>query len=234
LKNFNSWNEAVEVAGLEATYVTPIEEEKLFEELRRVCIKLGRVPTKMAIQRESKFSAGTYNRRFGSWQNALLAFKNWLETNKIDFPYLNQLPDIKRKIQKVKEVTNERAIKFQPEWQGTKSSRYGPILNFRGLQHAPMNEQGVVYLFGVVSFKLGFIIEAIGTEYPDCEGKRLVDKKKGIWERVTIEFEYKSSNFKDQGHDPRKCDLIVCWKHDWPDCPIEVLELKSKIKEIEE
>ncbi len=29
-----------------------------------------------------------------------------------------------------------------------------------------VNEQGVVYLFGMVSFELGFIIKAIGTEYP--------------------------------------------------------------------
>lgn len=97
-----------------------------------------------------------------------------------------------------------------------------------------VNEQGVVYLFGMVSFELGFIIEAIRTDYPDCEGKRLIDRNKGIWERIAIEFEYKSSNFKDQGHDPAKCDLTVCWEHDWPTCAIEVLELKTKIKEIEE
>jgi Homing endonuclease associated repeat len=28
------------------------------------------------------------------------------------------------------------------------------------------------------------------------------------------------------------CDLIVCWKHNWPECPLEVLELKNEIADI--
>jgi hypothetical protein len=24
-----------------------------------------------------------------------------------------------------------------------------------------------------------------------------------------------------------ECDMIVCWRHNWEDCPLEVLELKS-------
>jgi hypothetical protein len=47
---------------------------------------------------------------------------------------------------------------------------------------------------------------------------------------VLIEFEYQSSNFHDHGHSPEDCDLIVCWIHDWEDCPIEVLELMSQVK----
>ena len=50
-----------------------------------------------------------------------------------------------------------------------------------------------------------------------------------------IEFEYKSSHFKRHGHLKRmnegiKCDMIVCWEHDWVECPegIEVLELKTE------
>ena len=26
-----------------------------------------------------------------------------------------------------------------------------------------------------------------------------------------------------------KCDLIVCWEHNWPECPLEVIELKSLV-----
>ena len=31
-----------------------------------------------------------------------------------------------------------------------------------------------------------------------------------------------------------KCDIIVCWEHDWKDCPptIEVIELKSMIEQL--
>jgi hypothetical protein len=84
----------------------------------------------------------------------------------------------------------------------------------------------------MVSRELGFLIESIRTEYPDCEGKRCVDLKNQRWEHVRIEFEYQSSNFKQHSHNPEDCDLIVCWMHDYKDCPVEVLELKSQIKHL--
>jgi hypothetical protein len=113
-----------------------------------------------------------------------------------------------------------------------KKVQYGEPMDFRGLRHAPINEQGVVYLFGMVSRELGFLIESVKAPYPDCEGKRCVDEKRQLWERVLIEFEYQSSNFRLHKHDLAGCDLIVCWIHDWEDCPIEVLELRSVIKHL--
>lgn len=44
---------------------------------------------------------------------------------------------------------------------------------------------------------------------------------------MRIEFEYRSRNFREHRHDPADCDLIVCWEHDWPGAPVEVLKLKS-------
>ena len=43
-----------------------------------------------------------------------------------------------------------------------------------------------------------------------------------------IEFESFSSNFKKHGRSPERCNLIICWKHNWEECPnnIEVIELK--------
>jgi hypothetical protein len=31
-------------------------------------------------------------------------------------------------------------------------------------------------------------------------------------------------------HPAAHCDLIVCWKHNWPECPLEVLELRKVIE----
>jgi hypothetical protein len=84
----------------------------------------------------------------------------------------------------------------------------------------------------MVSQELGFLIESVRTGYPDCEGKRCVDTKRQLWESVLIEFEYRSSNFLQHGHNPDGCDLIVCWVHDWDDCPLEVVELRSAIKNL--
>jgi hypothetical protein len=113
-----------------------------------------------------------------------------------------------------------------------KRQEYGTPIDFRGLRHAPLNEQGVVYLFALVARELGFIVEAIGTSYPDCEAKKRVDRKGERWQRVRIEFEYYSSNFKDHGHSPDRCDLIVCWKHNWTGCPVPVIELSTEIRKL--
>ena len=102
---------------------------------------------------------------------------------------------------------------------------YGEPIDFRGLRHAPINEQGVVYLFGMVSRELGFYVEAIQQGFPDCEGKYLYDQKKNLWAKARIEFEFCASSFKDHGHDPGGCDFVVCWINDWPDCPMTVIEL---------
>lgn len=86
----------------------------------------------------------------------------------------------------------------------------------------------------MVCFELGFIVEAIRSGFPDCEAKRRIDSKKDHWERVRIEFEYVSSNFREHGHNPAKCDLIVCWQHDWEECPLEVIELKKVLSDFED
>ncbi len=106
----------------------------------------------------------------------------------------------------------------------------GKLINFRGLVYAPVNEQGVVFLFGKVAHDLGMYIELIRPGYPDCIAKRYVGSDK--WEDVRIEFEYKSSHFD---HDPQGADMIVCWEHDWKECPshIEVIELKEIIQGLE-
>jgi hypothetical protein len=80
----------------------------------------------------------------------------------------------------------------------------------------------------MVARELGYMVEAVQTGYPDCEAKRQVAK--GKWERVRIEFEFESRNFRDLGHNPDECDIIVCWRNNWPDCPIEVVELATEIK----
>jgi hypothetical protein len=106
---------------------------------------------------------------------------------------------------------------------------YGAPLNLPYLRHEPIDEQGVVFLFGAVAGQLGFLVEAVRQRFPDCRAKREVG---GVYQDVTIEFEFRSSDFHRHGHATENCDLIVCWQHDWVDCPIEVLELKSRIQEL--
>jgi hypothetical protein len=72
---------------------------------------------------------------------------------------------------------------------------------------------------------LGLQVESVQGKFPDCIARRQVAP--GKWQYLRIEFEYESKNFKLHGHDPKGCDMIVCWRHNWKECPaeIEVVEL---------
>lgn len=109
-------------------------------------------------------------------------------------------------------------------------SLVGDLINFRGLVYSPLNENGVVFLFGKVAEDLNMYVEEIKPGFPDCIARRFTGRG---WERLRVEFEYKSSNFKQHGHDPDMCDMVICWDHDWKECPLEVVELKDRIKEME-
>ena len=51
----------------------------------------------------------------------------------------------------------------------------------------------------------------------------------GKCQRVRIEFEYESRNFLRHMHEASRCDVIVCWVHNWPECPLEVIELSKLV-----
>jgi hypothetical protein len=106
----------------------------------------------------------------------------------------------------------------------------GDLINFRGLLYAPVTESGVVYLFGKVADDLNMFIEEMRPDSPDAIARRFTGKG---WERLRVEFEQRSSDFKQSGRDADACDLIVCWEHDWPTCPLEVIELRDRIREME-
>jgi hypothetical protein len=102
----------------------------------------------------------------------------------------------------------------------------GEPFDRRPMTNAPVNELGVMVLFGMVAWPLlGLQVESVQGKFPDCIAKRQVAP--GKWQYLRIEFEYESKNFKLHGHDPKGCDAIVCWKHNWEECPaeIEVIEL---------
>lgn len=149
---------------------------------------------------------------------------------------------------KIKVTVIEPQKKFRFEFQkGTKTkpleavkrtrkagkgeSRVGELIKFRGLVYAPINEQGVIFVFSKIIEDLNMYIEEIKTGFPDAVGRRFNGKG---WIRENIEFEFKSSHFREHGHNPKECDIIVCWEHDWKECPIEVIELKSLIKKLPE
>ena len=75
MRRFGSWNKSLEKAGLSITTRINIPEEELFQNLADLWQHFGRQPKYHEVKQPlSKFSVGTYTRRYGSWYNALRAF----------------------------------------------------------------------------------------------------------------------------------------------------------------
>jgi hypothetical protein len=227
-KHFDSWNELVAAAGLTPTDMSRLPDDVLFAEMRDVFLAQGRVTTQLRFGKLARYNVTTY-RRFGAWPRVLSAFHDWLIATGQDFPLIGELPAEPNDPVTTPEIappgtSDVHSIRGTATGTGR---RYGPFLSFRGLQHEPINEQGVVLLFGMVAHELGFVVESVHTGFPDCEAKRRVGR---LWERSRIEFEFESRNFERHGHDPTGCDLIVCWHHNWPEAPVDVLQLRTAIQ----
>jgi hypothetical protein len=240
LKHFTSWNEAVKSAG-HKPYLgnIKINDSDLLCDWADLVRELRQIPTRTQSQRHGKYSSGVFERHFGPWSSIPTKFRQFAKNNPDYLDVLTLLPppepwkkspslyidDLK---------TNSRAQTIVEKSKKYKKLEdrytYGDPIDFRGLRHEPVNESGVIFLFGMVARELGYMVEAVQEGFPDCEAKRQIDK--GKWQRVKIEFEYASRNFRDHGHSIDGCDMIVCWIHNWDECPqnIEVLELRNIIK----
>lgn len=78
-RRFGSWPKALELANLKPSRSEiNISDEKLFINLQNLWLSLKRQPTYTETRKPlSKYSARTYENRFGSWSNALVEFVEW-------------------------------------------------------------------------------------------------------------------------------------------------------------
>jgi hypothetical protein len=197
--------------------------------------KLRTVPSRRAYRLKGTHSPRTLETRFGCWAAVPQAFRNFAE-GKPEWADVLALALVPARKKESRESKGDPFCVIQPERAQHPLLRerptYGEPLDFPTLRHEPVNELGVVLLFGMVAKHLGYVVESVQAGFPDCEAKRQIAPRR--WQRVNIEFEFESRNFRDHGHPLTGCDVIVCWRHNWPDCPahIEVLELSSFINSL--
>ncbi|HAU36423.1 MAG TPA: hypothetical protein DCX07_01735 [Phycisphaerales bacterium] len=249
---FGSYNELVKAAGLTPRFFPTSDaptysDEDLLNELVRVLRLPESKLTRGFFEQNASVSASACERRFGGWINTIKLAAERLDPDK-DTELLARIREYAAPKLPARHIAPSSDGEEQEEPPGTSeqdmyeanhsvlssepSHLYGDFINFRGLQHAPVNEQGVVFLFGMICRELGYVVEIVKPGFPDCEAKRRVQGRPGKWQRVRIEFEYESRNFRAHGHDPDQCDVIVCWEHNWAECPIEVLELRSAMRRL--
>lgn len=84
-RKFGSWFKVLELAKLEASRSKlNIPQDELFKNIEEVWIALGRQPEYEEVkQLLSRYSAGTYDKRFGSWGKALRQFVSYINSDNI-------------------------------------------------------------------------------------------------------------------------------------------------------
>ncbi|HEY6947001.1 MAG TPA: hypothetical protein VI431_17815 [Candidatus Acidoferrum sp.] len=236
LRCFRGWNDAVRAAGLRPnTSNVRVEDRALLEDWGQQVRRNRGIHPRYAHLRQGKYHPTTIERRFGPWSTLPEAFRKFAKGKREWADVLALLPARKRK--RTSELNCDNALSTSPNKVQHARGRgdrptYGNPTNFHALRHEPVNEQGVVLLFGMLAEQLGFLIEAVQKGFPDCEAKRQIAPER--WQCVSIEFEFESRNFRDHRHPLHGCDIIVCWRHNWPDCPkhIEVVELSRVVKSL--
>lgn len=243
-KHFASLRQAFRAAGLDPSVDrSHITTQAMLEDWGAVARKMGRVPSSKHYDLCGRYSKASYYARFGSWNHVRIKFREFMEQAGVTEK--DKWRDVLEMIEKQGEAVQREAA------EGRRSSEpqagvyirrrsaifperplLGAPLGLPGMAYEPVNETGVMFLFGIVGHRLGFQVEHLSAAFPDCEAVR--ELQPGKWQRVRIEVEYESRNFLRHGHPAKGCDVIVCWRHNWPECPgnLEVVELSKEIERL--
>ena len=254
-KVFPTYTQALTDAGLERHGGGhTLTMHALFKDWATVVRKIGKIPTLAEYGIHAKYSITPFISRFVTWTQVPRGLHKFAEQEGLEAEWADVMKIIKADYDRAEEWVQPSPAKKPskaPMGEATGPATlptkrhilaptmtpimkrpilvdrpiYGVPLMPTALAMTPLNEMGVVYLFGAMALDLGFTVTRIQREFPDCEALRRMDDER--CQLVLIEFELESRNFLEHRHDPEKCDMIVCWRHNWPECPIEVLELKA-------
>lgn len=235
-RHFPKWSEAMKAAGFDYENPSRRGDDELLGDWGRTARKLGHAPSCTEYKLLGGFNETTLKKRFGGeWPKVMEAFRCFAMKSQEWMDVLAMLPEPGEKRKDWRRTARGARRGSRPERQAKsqalKEERQisGDPLYCEGMSHAPVNEMGVMVLFGAMAAKLGFMVESVRKGFPDCQAKRRIGPD--AWVTLRIEFEYESRNFRDHGHPPGGCDMIVCWVHNWPDCPpgLKVIALSEEL-----
>lgn len=232
-KTFGSYRRLLFASGLERQgcgYLVTMES--LFLDWAETARKLGKAPTMTEYELHGKYSIRPLTRRYNGWKAVAAGMGEYIQEQKLEGEWKDVLDIIAEEYRSKKEDTRT----FAPTRQRMTDPKvlhdrpvYG-LPMFAPFSFAPTNEQGVLFVFGTMAHDLGLCITRVQTEFPDVEAMRVIGPNK--CQRVHYELEYESKNFLAHMHPLQGCDGIVCWIHNWPECPLEVIELRKVVEEL--
>ncbi len=184
---------------------------------------------------------GNYKKRMESIQRALNdivdeRIKSQLDKLNIQFIIKNEFNNIKNELRiELKREINDELNKsiFSEFFKQSKDYK----VNTQVMRDVKLSEMVVTFITGQIWGKIAQrlnlvrIEEIYSNKYPDMIALKKNDDES--LKNINIEFESISSNFKRHNHPTDKCDVLICWKHDWVDCPknIEIIELCDMMNE---
>ncbi|MGB8473071.1 MAG: hypothetical protein WCE61_03165, partial [Candidatus Acidiferrum sp.] len=164
LQYFRTWSEAVRAAGLRPyTRNAKIKSRTLLEDWGEAARKNRAIPPRHIHLRLGNYNPGTLAKRFGGWQAVPEAFRNFAKGKREWADVMALLPEraarheaghagrkVERQVPRSEAAPPAAARKT---WHARLRDRpiYGNPSAFERLRHEPMNEQGVVFLFGMLA-----------------------------------------------------------------------------------
>ena len=229
-KNFVSYREALAQSGLERRGTYRLDLGSLFADWAGVVRELGKVPTLGEFEIHAKYSCRPLLRHYGGWGHVPAGMLEYAREEGLETAWKDVLDVVAEHVENTQGKpgsTGRTASRFTRLRRMIEGPVYGPpmMMTASPLVYAPTNEAGVMVLFGAVAREQGFAITRVQAAFPDCEAMREIEPDK--WQPQKLEVEYESRNFLLHLHPVDGCDGIICWKHNWPECPLEVLELST-------
>jgi hypothetical protein len=190
LKHFPSWREALRASGVEPNLTNiKLEDDALLYDWADLVRKHRHIPTRVQYRKEGKFSPGVFDKHFGPWSTIPEKFRSFAQNNPdwadvvALLPVMTRIAD-RQSPSKIPSLSDSSSATNVSPARHTYARlggvpTYGNPIDFRGLRHEPVNEQGVVFLFGMVARELGYMVEAVQPGYPDCEASGKSDPASG-------------------------------------------------------
>jgi len=250
---FGNMARAVREAGFEPTSRgQSVSDENLLLDWARVVRDLGLLPGVHLYEKAGQYTRTPFFGHFGSWRAVPDAFRDFAQQGNLEAEWQDVLQLIGSSITYPAKAPSHFCAEGTPSLDDERKSPLsqlpsgrsyrktcfrdrplaGPPIDLEGVAFEPVNELGVVFFFGMFAHRLGFRVLTLQQDFPDCEA--MYEVRPGKWQRVRIEFEYESRNFHRHRHHPEGCDVIICWRHNWTECPrhLQVIELSKIIAQL--
>ena len=227
-KHFSCADDAYRQAGLDLAgggAGRVVRSQDLLLDWAAVARKIGHLPSSVDYGRHGRFCYGSLTNRWRRWAEVPRIFRQQADLDPALAAWQDVLAMVDTHLMRAHVPTSDKRLQLL-----NGRATYGPVLALPGLAHEPMDESGVIFVFGIVAHRLGFTVLRTQTAFPDCEALR--EYRPGCWQRVAIEFEFESRNFLKHRHRAADCDIIICWRHNWPEVPknLEVIELSKVVR----